>query len=102
MTPEGRNKGSLQKKTIVVFKPSRQQNTTQPSLNPPWWDGDDDWKKGKTHGLRQRQFTRTEKEGKIIRIMIKEYTKQVIHKAIAYHSLSNIQSVPKQHSPSPG
>lgn len=54
---------------------------------PAQWDGGEIWekkkkRKGKTCGLRYRQFNRAERKGEIIIvIMIKKYTKQVMHSA---------------------
>jgi len=67
------------------------------SLPALQWDGEENGKKGKTHEFILRQFNRTEKEEKIIVIiMIKEHTKQVMHNGIAHDPLTDAQPVPEQ------
>lgn len=43
---------------------------------------------------RDKEFNRTEKEGKLIK-MLREYTSQMMHTAIAYHPVTHAQPVPK-------
>lgn len=56
-------------------------------------------KEGKTCGLRKRQFNRTEKGREIIIMIIilaKEFTKQMMHKAIPHHPLTDAHPHPEQ------
>lgn len=39
--------------------------------------------------MRERGFNGAEKERKIVKIMIKEYARQVMHNAVAYHLLTD-------------
>jgi len=58
----------------------------------PQWDGEQNWGGGRGAGVLG-QFNRTVKEDKIIII---EYTKQVMQSAIACDPLTNAQPTPKQ------
>jgi len=45
-------------------------------------------------------MNRTEKEGVVMIIVMIEYTKQVMHKVVAHHPLTNAQPISEQKQPS--
>lgn len=44
-------------------------------------------------GLGQKQFSKTENKGTTTIIIIKEYTKLVMHSTVVHHQLTNVQPV---------
>lgn len=102
MTPEGWNEGSLEKKQLLCSNPAGSKTPSSPHSMPRGGMGKIIGKKAKPIGQDNDSLVGQKRKTTIIIMTIKEYTNQVMHKAIAYHSLSDVQSVPKQHSPPPG
>lgn len=87
---------------MLCSNPAGSKTPSSPHSMPRGGMGKIIGKKAKPIGQDNDSLVGQKRKTTIIIMMIKEYTNQVMHKAIAYHSLSDVQSVPKQHSPPPG
>lgn len=79
----------------LTLKEAKHCTAVHPLFPPCQWDGERIGKKVKPTGW-EKKSDRMEKEGKLI--MIKEYTEQVVHNAIARHLLTDSQGLPEQQS----